>query len=1354
MNRLLLILAGCLPLTLAVTGGGEPVNVAVFYPREAGPGWQLIRQLDDVREVPADSLLRDANGILIFNSPRPPAADQVEQLRARFAEFLNRGGSLVLGLAVGSSHWDRQSENSPDAGQQREERRAEFWDAQLGTLLPVNPWSAYDNRLKRLSTGATAPAGSPLAAALKTPGFHMDWRFDLHLPYSTVEAGQHRYEPAHFGKELWNTDWHVLLNADQDGRLPLLVGGRYGAGQVFVFAGDLLDGALPTWAGYETFMRALLAAAAPVPADAGADDVTALKLDLPMVQSGGPLTVTVTNPTGRAVRATLAVKIRNFTGSVRNAYTQPLTVAANAAQKIPLVTVSEALRGDLAPRAADRASEHLLRVEAGLATADRRQPGATVAGLVDLTPAVTVRIEGENVNGFEKVEGWTVGGVGISGGNSIPVERYTYFCGDTPKLNIRVANARHNLAPLARAADHAWPENPSVEGLNNTAYSYENIRHKQPAVFAYWVGKRNDQYAQQLSLHWPLTVTAAAQRLAGQGDYRRYHLNNPKNFTLAAGGDAPLLEVSDAAYVFAIRDDEFPAPAAITSCTLTITGLDPKAPNEPKLPNTEVNGVIDEWEIYGWPAAQLPPAVSGTLRVTLSDPATGAVTTLAEQPLTVEPLREQTVTVSVPSQARTATVRVDAEFLIDNGKLNIDHLPQEAATAAPKAEAGPVRKWLGRFVKKDPADTAALATAANAPAPKSPIINNQSSIINSPSFPLLFIPANRPHVLTRDLLGAAQIGFLCSPGFVALDQFGKGARDDTQGWGGPDDKVWAWAHDLMEIGSRNKDEARYFYLAPARLSHYTGPWRDFPSGRYVWDWATDHLLDRFANRDWKGKTSLHVVGSDRWNGIPIGASFTWANYIRFDQYLRAQGQPGLPGRTRAAINRAITEEYADEFQRYELNRYADELLKSQQRFADAGIRFSFESHGSFPLSGGAVGAKLGQTHKAVGTDLFWELRDEDLYKSLGYRYGVVAANPDFESGAYNEWGWVSGVLGNSTWFSVSGDVEPARRQWYSTYYAGRVTSGGEFKPYTVYGFSNQGGVGTKMTLDDWQNFNRAQSRMIWQRPDRPVGFGLVASWQLQEHRLTPAAGPLGFGLFAGKGYDQVNELVGELYHRLVKNSVPVSFFASTHTLKDWRGVQPLIVVDGFETDPWELAELERLNRAGAPVIAVGGQPRENRPAAEQFFGAKYTAAGWLAAADTKVVNDSAGQPFAYIYQQRLFCPVPVRELDGQQSALLAKLILDLCGDPLIVSPGGLGTTAFANDGSLYLILGSQSDSAQTLTVSVNPRRLDPAQTATRYRVIDLDRVIALPAEERDGTLTFTLPCGPNDGRMVQLLPLD
>jgi hypothetical protein len=298
-------------------------------------------------------------------------------------------------------------------------------------------------------------------------------------------------------------------------------------------------------------------------------------------------------------------------------------------------------------------------------------------------------------------------------------------------------------------------------------------------------------------------------------------------------------------------------------------------------------------------------------------------------------------------------------------------------------------------------------------------------------------------------------------------------------------------------------------------------------------------------------------------------------------------------------------------------------------------------------------------------------------------------------------------------------------------------------------------------MDDWNEFNRIQSTAVWLRPERPAGIGVVASWPLQERRMTPEGGskPMS-GLFAGKGFEQIDILMGELYHRLLKNGVPLSFVTSTHSLEKWQGTRPLVIADGIETESWEIALMKRLNAAGTPIIAVGGGevgafPPAN-PEAMNFFGVKQVGNGWGPEPGTRVVNDDQDKPFAFIAKHQgaptLFCPIPIMEISGNQSELLSQLVMEVCGQPLTV-PHGVASSVFSSNGSLFLILGTQSDVAQNVDVAVKPALLDVALQAKNYRVIDMDRAEIVVAQWRDGELKFSIPCAPNDGRMIQLMPL-
>ena len=255
--------------------------------------------------------------------------------------------------------------------------------------------------------------------------------------------------------------------------------------------------------------------------------------------------------------------------------------------------------------------------------------------------------------------------------------------------------------------------------------------------------------------------------------------------------------------------------------------------------------------------------------------------------------------------------------------------------------------------------------------------------------------------------------------------------------------------------------------------------------------------------------------------------------------------------------------------------------------------------------------------------------------------------------------------------------------------------------------------------------------------------------------MTPKAGKLGFGLYTGDGEEQVDALTGELYHRLVKNGVPISFVASTHTLKKWGESQPLVVVDGFQTSAWEIAELDRINRGGSPIIAIGGGDAPGTPEAATLFGVQRDGSQWKPSAGTEIIPGAQGQPFAFVHRGEgraptLFCPTPVRDLTSADSKILSELSLKLAGNPLQLPPGITATT-FLNGQSLFLAMGAQGDDAREIEISLKPSLLDPTLDGQSFRVIDMDRADVVPARWENDQLKFQIPIGANDGRMIQIL---
>jgi hypothetical protein len=1164
--------------------------------------------------------------------------------------------------------------------------------AELSARLPANLWTVERNNLRRYDTSVVPAPGStwPKTAELSVP-----WRWDLHLPFAPIESGLHRYYTTEFQKGLLNTDWQFHLSCGVDGGLPMLVSGRSGPGRAFVFASDLFSPMLAGSPGYGAFAAELLRVAAgdrEGVCSAYVSSTVGLSLSIPRHQPNS-LSVIVENKSKEATKVLLTYKIANWTRELLNAETKELNLAAGQTLTVPLRERSPLLGAEDVHRSGDDAIP-MRRVFAGLATLDRSKLLVESAAAVSIEPVVALDLE-EDTRTYADLKDWpdNITPDGVEG------YRYVYRTGVSPVWHVSVRNGLINVAPLATAEDVNWKENPSTNGLNDLSYSHSSVRGGLPLQAA-WSGKQAAE--QKVRLTWDAPVTVTAQRLVGFGSYRFWERSNPKQYTVTDGAKE-LAKQTEASFVThwgdrnAYHDLAF-NPTTLTTCNLQVTGLDPKQNYEPRhaqIGNTQtpVNCSLMEWELYGWPDAKAPAKVSGTLKFVAKDLLSGKETVVLDEKADIEGLAKLTREVTIPARNAFGPVRVDVSF----------------TTAGTKA---------------------------------------------TKCFDMLFVPAEGRKLLNKEKEYDVQRGLLCSPGWVQTNDFGLGMRKHTQGWGGPHDKLWAWEYNLTECGTRNRDNPARMLVTCQRLSHYTNPWRTFLDGEYSWDWVVNETIRDMNEGRYKGKGKrLHIVGSDRWNGLNVGSAWGWSEFILFDEHLKKTRGKGLEGRSRGQIVDEICSKYGDEWQRWAMNRYADKVLESQENFKKAGITFTFETHGSFPLAGGELGGKLAKTHIAVGTDLFWELRNQDLIWSLGTRFGIVAANPDLRSGAYGQWGWDNSDL-NCFWFANNGSVESARRQWYAAYFAGRVTLDGTYQPYHVYGFGSQGSHGVQLYLDDIREFARATNLMSQVRPEEPTGFGIVVSWAEQERHMGPKLTAQGFGLYAGDGYEQIDDLMGHVYHKLVKNGAPISFVTSTHGLKKWNGKQPLVLVDGYNYEDWELEAIERLNKAGAPILAIGAPEDGDRAHAAKFFGAALKNGTWTTATGTREVP-FADAPLAFVTKRNgsgpvVYCPYSGRELPGRGVPLLLAAFMKELGDPLTL-PTGVALTPFVSQKALFLGLSDLGDDARNVSVSLKPSFFLPALKSENLRVIDLDRAIELPAKWDAGRLTFTLPVAASAGRMVVLM---
>lgn len=685
------------------------------------------------------------------------------------------------------------------------------------------------------------------------------------------------------------------------------------------------------------------------------------------------------------------------------------------------------------------------------------------------------------------------------------------------------------------------------------------------------------------------------------------------------------------------------------------------------------NCSIKELEIYGW-AVEDTTATDGELELTLYDNVTGKSTLLKKEKLQVPAGSRKEISVQIPAYSRFGLVRYDIVYR-QNGET-----------------------------------------------------------LAKTQYDILYLPSGHQKIVNKKSLYDWEVGLLCTPGWVQNDDFGLGMSDWTQGWGGVHDKIWALVHGVMETDYRTVDQPARMLTTNTRNSHYTNPWRYLPDGSYGWDLMIRGLLKKAETRKVK---RLWLIGSDRWNGIPIGHTFGWDMFVRFDRFLRDQGGEGLKARSRQGISNEIMTRYADQWQQWNLEEYAKKITETKNLFAEHGIQWMFETHGSFPFAGGEIGDRLGETHAGVGTDLFWELRRQDLYWSLATRFAVVAANPNLSSGMYKQWGWVNSES-NKFWFANNASVEPARRQWYGTYFMGRVNSAGKFLPYHVLGYSLQGGVSTKFYQHEIENSLRTFNFTRFIRPEQPAGYGFIVSWDSHLRRMTAQGGSMGFGLYATGGEkNQLDYRMGKLYETLIKNGLPIGFISSSYAVRNWKGTNPLVLLDAADWQGTELETVTKLWMSGTPIIGFGGL--DQSPAALKFWidGSEKHKAGTL---EFFVRKNSNGTPLIY-------CPFDNNQLSATDIPVLITVLMNLCRLTVTTTPQ-LIVNPFINNEALFLGLGTLSDQNVTAKIHIDPGQWNPKLKGTNVKVIDLERFQNIPPDT-DGCYTF--PLQAVSGKMLLII---
>ena len=229
--------------------------------------------------------------------------------------------------------------------------------------------------------------------------------------------------------------------------------------------------------------------------------------------------------------------------------------------------------------------------------------------------------------------------------------------------------------------------------------------------------------------------------------------------------------------------------------------------------------------------------------------------------------------------------------------------------------------------------------------------------------------------------------------------------------------------------------------------------------------------------------------------------------------------------------------------------------------------------------------------------------------------------------------------------------------------------------------------------------------------------------------MGPKMGKLGFGLYVQNGEDDVLDLCRDVYTPLAKQGLPIAFVTSTDALKNWKGDAPLLLVDAYNWEDWELDAAEDARKRGATIVAIGSRhPRLANPRAEEMFGT-----------DAEGV-DGAGAIVAYRDAPRT--------LDAITASALKARIDHFTGEPFEVDPG-IAVTPFVSNGTLFFAVCREGDEGGDVNLAIKPGFFHKASASARYAVsLDGEEVLAMRGI--DGNLHVALQVPPSSGRVLMV----
>ncbi len=581
------------------------------------------------------------------------------------------------------------------------------------------------------------------------------------------------------------------------------------------------------------------------------------------------------------------------------------------------------------------------------------------------------------------------------------------------------------------------------------------------------------------------------------------------------------------------------------------------------------------------------------------------------------------------------------------------------------------------------------------------------------------------------------MGFIVTRGFRNIFNIGVGTQEILEGWGQPDDLVWAYSRGLKQNAANTRMRADRLYVSDNDMRHYSTPWRSFYNGERFWDVALPLLVERAKeDRGWKDAGRVHLGFSDRWDtGPTVNLAYSWMDLEAFHRHLRSKGGAGLTGKTRDELVREVNSNYSGQFNAWQLQEYERDLRNFRTQFAAEGKKVVIQAQGAplVPLKEAEV---ISDIVRGMNDDNTWGMAESSIPLTTGRQMGVLAFNPFLAMTALGSWGWDESVLNNIQWRGPVGTTEPSRRHIYNRAFRGVIRPDGSYRPMNTYGYNFNGGAAFTLNENDFNEWQRVEERQSLLTPEAPLGAGLIFSTaylEKMESLRISGGGP------GGNSADEETMMVASFVRRLHENGISLPFSGNAGMLSQWRRDAPLVLANAERFSAAELTALRVYAARGGRIVAFAHVAKGLPVEVANVFG--VNAAGKPVAG--RKVGTFAGQDVT-LNGTMLFVPLqrlPLTEREGEELAPILKAHLDL---PLRF-PSGTAGYGFRSNGRSFIVVEDWREEGRTVTVTLKAKA-----GVKELRAASVNEHAPLKVSREGGEWAIEIPLRPGDAELICL----